>query len=80
MYKDDGSNTKTISIELNNNSSNTHFCNREVCKSTKGGNEMRSGRSSVAASYTVIDEEIKDKGNAKGNGLTIYYTNDARTM
>ena len=48
-------------------------------KSTKSGNEMRSG-SSVAASYTMIDEEIKDKGNAKGNGLTIYYTNDARTM
>ena len=41
---------------------------------------MRSGRSGVAASYTMIDEEIKDKGNAKGNGLTIYYTNDARTM
>ena len=49
-------------------------------KLTKGGKEMRSDRSGVAASYTVIDEEIKDKGNARGNGLTIYNTNDAWTM
>ena len=49
-------------------------------KSTRGGKEMRSGKGCVAASYTVIDKEIKDKGNVRGNGLTIYYTNDARTM
>ena len=41
---------------------------------------MRSGKRCVAASYTVINEEIKDKGNARGNGLTIYYTNDTQTM
>ena len=41
---------------------------------------MRSGKKCVAAGYTVFDEKIKDKGNARGKGLTIYYTNDARTM
>ena len=34
----------------------------------------------VVARYTVFDEKIKDKGNARGNGLTIYNTNDAQTM
>ena len=41
---------------------------------------MRSGNMCVTAKYTVIDEKIKDKGNARGNGLTIYNTNNTWTM
>ena len=43
---------------------------------------MRSGIEFYEYSLGTLgsDKKIKDKGNARGNGLTIYYTNDARTM